>query len=177
MLPKQTYHVFIDNLFSSPNLFRALKKKKKKKRKEDDFRDELVARFDKLTFQRLLIQWITDANLSFRVSEYEGLQKVFGYLDSLVQETSANLRHKTIRIRIINEFHTYKAHIMDTLLQSPSQVHIAFDGWTSRTDIPSSPSTLFSLMKTLFGLEKLSWDFQPSPCRQSDALCQRWQCS
>ncbi|TVY79518.1 hypothetical protein Focb16_v009783 [Fusarium oxysporum f. sp. cubense] len=25
MLPKQTYHVFMDNLFSSPNLFRALR--------------------------------------------------------------------------------------------------------------------------------------------------------
>ncbi|KAK2685569.1 hypothetical protein QWA68_015861 [Fusarium oxysporum] len=25
MLPKQTYHVFTDNLFSSPNLFRALR--------------------------------------------------------------------------------------------------------------------------------------------------------
>jgi hypothetical protein len=103
-----------------------------KKRKKDDFHDELVARFDKLTFQRLLVQWITDANLSFRVSEHEGLQKVFGYLNPLVQETSANPTHKTIRIRIINEFHTYKAHIIDTLLQSPSQVHIAFDGWTSR---------------------------------------------
>lgn len=99
-----------------------------KKRKKDDFHDELVARFDKLTFQRLIVQWITDANLSFRVSEHEGLQKVFGYLNPLVPETSANLTHKTIRMRIVNEFHTYKAHIINTRLQSPSQVHIAFNG-------------------------------------------------
>jgi hypothetical protein len=38
-----------------------------KKRKKDDFHDELVVRFDKTKFQRLLVRWITDANLSFRV--------------------------------------------------------------------------------------------------------------
>ena len=50
----------------------------------------------------------------------------------LVEETSANLTHESIRSRIVDEFNTYKAHIIETLLRSPSQVHIAFDGWTSR---------------------------------------------
>ena len=28
--------------------------------------------------------------------------------------------------------HTYKSHVIDALSRSPSKVHIAFDGWTSR---------------------------------------------
>jgi hAT family C-terminal dimerisation region len=103
-----------------------------KKRKKDDFHDELLVRFDKTTFQRLLIQWIADANLPFRISEHKGLRKIFHYLNPLVEETSANLTHESIRSRIVNEFNTYKAHVIETLLRSPSQVHIAFDGWTSR---------------------------------------------
>jgi hypothetical protein len=103
-----------------------------RKRKRDDLHDELVARFDKATFQRLLVRWITDANLSFRLSEHVGLHELFDYLNPLVRETSANLTHKTIRAKVIHEFNTYKAHVTDTLLRSPSKVHIAFDGWTSR---------------------------------------------
>ncbi|KAF5137685.1 putative AC transposase [Metarhizium anisopliae] len=103
-----------------------------KKRKADDFRDELAARFDKAHFQRLLVQWIADANLSFRLSEHEALHKMLEYLNPLVRETSAHLTHKTIRTRLVNEFHAYKSHVIDTLSRSPSKVHIAFDGWTSR---------------------------------------------
>ncbi|OBS15278.1 hypothetical protein FPOA_13870 [Fusarium poae] len=103
-----------------------------KKRKRDDFHDELVTRFDKTTFQRHIVQWITDANLSFRVPENKGLQKVFQYLNPLVHETSANLTHETVRVRIIDEFNTYKSRVIHALSRSPSQVHIAFDGWTSR---------------------------------------------
>ncbi|KAM5528306.1 ac transposase [Fusarium oxysporum f. sp. phaseoli] len=103
-----------------------------KKRKRDDFHDELVTRFDKATFQRHVVQWITDANLSFRVPEHKGLQKVFQYLNPLVHETSANLTHETVRARIIDEFNTYKSRVIHTLSRSPSQVHIAFDGWASR---------------------------------------------
>lgn len=103
-----------------------------KKRKKDDFHDELVIRFNKTTFQQLLIQWIADANLSFRISEHKGLHQVFNYLNPLVEETSANLTHESVRSRIVDEFNTYKAHVIETLLRSPSQVHVAFDGWSSR---------------------------------------------
>jgi hypothetical protein len=103
-----------------------------RKRKSDDFRDELVARFDKATFQRLLVRWITDENLSFRLSEHVGLHELLDYLNPLVRETSANLTHKTIQTKVIHEFNTYKAHVTDVLLRSPSKVHIAFDDWTSR---------------------------------------------
>ncbi|EGU86088.1 hypothetical protein HZS61_005046 [Fusarium oxysporum f. sp. conglutinans] len=103
-----------------------------KKRKRDDFHDELVTRFDKTTSQRHIVQWITDANLSFRIPEHKGLQKVFQYLNPLVHKTSANLTHETVRARIIDEFNTYKSRVIHALSRSPSQVHIAFDGWTSR---------------------------------------------
>ncbi|KAJ0130882.1 RNA-directed DNA polymerase from mobile element jockey [Fusarium oxysporum f. sp. albedinis] len=103
-----------------------------RKRKREDLHDELVARFDKVTFQRLLVRWITDANLPFRLLEHVGLHELFDYLNPLVRESSANLTHKTIRAKVIHEFNTYKAHVTDTLLRSPSKVHIALDGWTSR---------------------------------------------
>ncbi|KAK2591691.1 hypothetical protein QQS21_010603, partial [Conoideocrella luteorostrata] len=47
-----------------------------KKRKADDFHDELVARFDETRFQGLLVQWIADENLSFRLSDHGGLRKI-----------------------------------------------------------------------------------------------------
>ncbi|EXU95156.1 hAT family dimerization domain protein [Metarhizium robertsii] len=92
-----------------------------KKRKADDFRDELAARFDKAHFQRLLVQWIADGILSFRLSEHEALHKMLEYLNPLVRETSAHLTHKTIRTRLVNEFHAYKSHVIDTLSRSPSK--------------------------------------------------------
>lgn len=132
-----------------------------KKRKADDFRDELAARFDKAHFQRLLVQWIADANLSFRLSEHEALHKMLEYLNPLVRETSAHLTHKTIRTRLVNEFHAYKSHVIDTLSRSPSKVHIAFDGWTSRNR-HSFFSMLFSLTRKHSNRGKLSWVFLPS---------------
>jgi hypothetical protein len=87
---------------------------------------------DKATFRRLLVRWTTDANLSFRLLEHVALHELFDYLNLLVYETSVNLTHKTIRAKVIHEFNTYKAYVIDTLLWSPSKVHIAFDGWTSR---------------------------------------------
>ncbi|KAF5236049.1 hypothetical protein FANTH_11424 [Fusarium anthophilum] len=77
-------------------------------------------------------QEFAHANLSFRVPEYKGLQKVFQYLNPLVHETSANLTHETVRARIIDEFNKYKSRVIHTLSRSPSQVHSAFDGWASR---------------------------------------------
>ncbi|KAJ6439017.1 putative AC transposase [Purpureocillium lavendulum] len=134
-----------------------------KKRKRDDFHDGLAARFDKITFQRLLVRWVTEANLSFRISEHEGLHKLLHYLNPLVEETSANLTHKTIRTSIVDEFYLYKSHIVDTLLQSPSQVHIAFDGWTSRNRHSFFSINAFFLdertftpRKTVLGLPSLS---------------------
>ncbi|WKT54006.1 HAT, C-terminal dimerization domain [Fusarium oxysporum f. sp. vasinfectum] len=98
-----------------------------KKRKRDDFHDELVTRFDKATFQRHVVQWITDANLSFRVPEHKGLQKVFQYLNPLVHETCANLTHETVRARIIDEFNTYKSRPRKIVLGLPN-VAIAHTG-------------------------------------------------
>jgi hypothetical protein len=50
-----------------------------KKHKADDFRDELVGQFDKTLLQRLLVQWIANANLSFRLSEHGGLHRMLEY--------------------------------------------------------------------------------------------------
>ncbi|KAJ6437559.1 putative AC transposase [Purpureocillium lavendulum] len=126
-----------------------------KKRKRDDFHDGLAARFDKITFQRLLVRWITEANLSFRISEHEGFHKLLHYLNLLVEETSANLTHKTIRTRIVDGFYLYKSHIVDTLLQSPSQVHIAFDGWTSRNRHSSFSINAFFLDERMLTPRKI----------------------
>ncbi|KAF4944942.1 hypothetical protein FGADI_12324 [Fusarium gaditjirri] len=57
------------------------------KRKRDDLHDELVTRFNKATSQSLLVQWITDANLSFRLSEHVRLHGLFDYLNPLVLVT------------------------------------------------------------------------------------------
>jgi hypothetical protein len=61
-------------------------------------------------------------------------------------------------MRIINKFHTYKAHIIDTLLQSPSQVHIAFGGWTSRNRYSFSSVNAFFFDEDTFRSRKVLLD-------------------
>ncbi|KAG5931000.1 hypothetical protein E4U60_006575 [Claviceps pazoutovae] len=45
-------------------------------------------------FQRLIVQWLTDANLPFYLSEHRRLRKIFAYLNPLVDEQSANIMNR-----------------------------------------------------------------------------------
>jgi hypothetical protein len=89
--------------------------------KEQAIANALIQRFDRNHFQRLLLEWVIDANISFRQPEHGRLRRIFEYLNPSVAVTNAHISHDTVRRRII-----------DHLRSVPGQIHIAFDGWRSR---------------------------------------------
>ncbi|GKU14287.1 unnamed protein product, partial [Fusarium langsethiae] len=101
-------------------------------------------------------------NQPFRVAESESLRDIFNYLNPIISATDAHLSHDSIRRRITDEYYFFRSHIIKTLQQSPSHVHIAFDGWTSRNRHPLFGIVAFFLdhefrpQKIVLGLPNLT---------------------
>lgn len=100
--------------------------------KEQAIANALIRRFDRDHFQKLLLEWVVDANISFRQPEHCRLRRIFEYLNPSVAVTNAHISHNTVRKRIIDVHSRHKAQIIDHLRNVPGQIHIAFDGWRSR---------------------------------------------
>ncbi|OAQ57863.1 restless-like transposase [Pochonia chlamydosporia 170] len=100
--------------------------------KEQSIANALIQRFDKSHFQRLLLEWVVDANISFRQPEHSRLRRIFEYLNPSVAATNAHISHDTVRRRIVDLHLQQKSRIVDHLKSFPGQIHIAFDGWRSR---------------------------------------------
>jgi hypothetical protein len=100
--------------------------------KEQAIANALIQRFDKDQFQRLLLEWVVDANISFRQPEHWRLRRAFEYLNPSVAATNAHISHNTVRRRITELHLRYKSQIITHLRTIPGQIHIAFDGWRSR---------------------------------------------
>jgi hypothetical protein len=126
------------------------------------FRNSLKKQFDKDVFQRKLVRWIVQTNQSFRVAENETFRNMLDYLNPIISATNAHLSHDAIRRRVIEEYHFFRLHIIKTLHQSPSAIHIAFDGWTSRNRHPLFGIVAFFLdrnfrpQKIVLGLPNLT---------------------
>ena len=88
--------------------------------------------FNRNHLQRLLINWIIEANLPFRTIEHPRLCEALMYLNPLVQDTNALITHPTARQILVNEFERHHYTIVCILWNAPGQIHIAFDGWRSR---------------------------------------------
>jgi hypothetical protein len=52
--------------------------------KEQAIANVLIQRLDKDRFQRLLVEWVVDANISFRQPEHARLRRIFEYLNPSV---------------------------------------------------------------------------------------------
>ena len=70
--------------------------------KEQAIANALIQRFDKDRFQKLLIEWVVDANVSFRQPKHRRLRHVFEYLNPSVTVTNAHISHDTVRKRIVD---------------------------------------------------------------------------
>lgn len=116
---------------SSPSIVELLRLDPMDK-KEQLLANELKRQFNPLYFQRLLVEWIVHDNLSFWTIESPRLRAIFEYLNPAVETTQANLSHDTIRKRIVSLFQDHKETVREMLQASPGQIHISFDGWTSR---------------------------------------------
>ncbi|TXC12399.1 hypothetical protein FocTR4_00017248 [Fusarium oxysporum f. sp. cubense] len=69
--------------------------------REQQIANQIIGRFDRLDFQRLVVSWIINSNSSFRQSEDPYLRAAFEYLNPLVKTTEAHITHNTVRRRIL----------------------------------------------------------------------------
>ncbi|KAM4067910.1 restless-like transposase [Hirsutella rhossiliensis] len=83
--------------------------------KEQGIANALIQRFDKDHFQRLLLEWVVDANVSFRQPEHCRLRHIFEYLNPSVAVTNAHISHDTVRKRIVDLYTRYKTCVIDNL--------------------------------------------------------------
>ncbi|OBS17487.1 hypothetical protein FPOA_26474 [Fusarium poae] len=63
--------------------------------REQQIANQIIGRFDRLDFQRLVVSWIINSNSSFRQSEDPYLRAAFEYLNPLVKTTEAHITHNT----------------------------------------------------------------------------------
>jgi len=104
-----------------------------KKRKADEaFEQGQIARFNKARFRRLIVNWLVESNLPFTMANNPALEAVFHYVNPQVSIQRAMPNPQAVKKQILGDFHKYKSRVVAALAQSPGQVHIAFDGWTSR---------------------------------------------
>ncbi|KAG7418723.1 hypothetical protein Forpi1262_v016416 [Fusarium oxysporum f. sp. raphani] len=95
--------------------------------REQQIANQIIGRFDRLDFQRLVVSWIINSNSSFRQSEDPYLRAAFEYLNPLVKTTEAHITHNTVRRRILQVYEENKAEIKRVLATAPGLLHIAFD--------------------------------------------------
>ncbi|KAM0664329.1 hypothetical protein ACQRIU_006912 [Beauveria bassiana] len=63
--------------------------------REQAIANHIVKNFDKNVFQRLVVEWIVEGNLSFREPENKRLRDIFEYLNPLVASADAHISHDT----------------------------------------------------------------------------------
>ncbi|KPA35654.1 hypothetical protein FLAG1_11631 [Fusarium langsethiae] len=101
------------------------------KPREQAIANGFIKNFDKKHFQRLLMEWIVEANLSFETAEHDKLRKIFAYLNPCVKLCDANLSATSIRGKIVASYEQHKTKVMEVLQSSPGLIHVSFDGWRS----------------------------------------------
>lgn len=100
--------------------------------REQAIANHIIKNFDKNVFQRLVVEWIVEGNLSFREPENKRLRDIFEYLNPLVASADAHISHDTVRKRAVAEFEKHKEKVIEVLKNAPGLIHVSFDGWRSR---------------------------------------------
>ncbi|KFA51448.1 hypothetical protein S40293_10230, partial [Stachybotrys chartarum IBT 40293] len=66
-------------------------------------------------FQRLVVEWIVESNLSFREPENKRLRAIFEYLNPFVASADAHISHDTVRKRAVFEFEKHKEKVIEII--------------------------------------------------------------
>lgn len=104
----------------------------RKRKAEEAFEQSQIAQFDKAKFRRLIVNWLAETNLPFTAASSPALHAAFHYVNPQVTIQQAMPGSRAVRKQILCDYHKYKSRVIEALARSPGQVHIAFDGWTSR---------------------------------------------
>lgn len=104
-------------------------------------RDQAIANmfiksFNRSQFRRLLVQYIVSSNRPFTEAENPMLRQIFEYLNPAVTIQNAHLSGEAIRNKIVSEFEKHSGTIATFLSNRQGLVHISFDGWTAKNQLP-----------------------------------------
>lgn len=97
------------------------------------------------------MRWLVSANLPFRTVEHPYLRELFSFLNPSIETQQANLSEKTVHAIVVREFERHKDTVVKTLRESPRQIHLIFDGWTSRNRL------------SLYGVSTVFRDIESKP--------------
>ncbi|KAI8396539.1 hypothetical protein FOFC_21087 [Fusarium oxysporum] len=120
---------------------------------EQNIANNIISRFDKQYFQRMLVELIVSNNQSLSFAENPILQEIFDYLNPSVSIQRANLTARAVRYKIIQEYDRHRQKVIEVLRDSPGALHISFDGWTSRNKL------------ALYGIACFFRDEKNRPCK------------
>ncbi|RKK74914.1 hypothetical protein BFJ71_g17197 [Fusarium oxysporum] len=120
---------------------------------EQNIANNIISRFDKQHFQRMLVELIVSSNQSLSFAENPILQEIFDYLDPSVSIQRANFTARAVRYKIIQEYDRHKQKVIEVLRNSPGALHISFDGWASRNKL------------ALYGIACFFRDEKNRPCK------------
>jgi hypothetical protein len=120
---------------------------------EQNIANNIISRFDKQYFQRMLVELIVSSNQSLSFAENPILQEIFDYLNPSVSIQRANLTARAVRYKIIQEYDRHRQKVIEVLRNSPGALHISFDGWTSRYKL------------ALYGIACFFRDEKNRPCK------------
>jgi len=59
--------------------------------------NNLIASFDRTTFQQLFVRWIINDNLPFSITESPRLRDLLGYVQPAIKERNAHMSRCTVR--------------------------------------------------------------------------------
>lgn len=163
-------HLWEDHRISDPSGKRVADKKRKRdskpsqsiadifrldptKPREQAIANTLIKKFDRTHFQRLLVEWVVESNLSFRAPENRRLRAIFEYLNPSVGLRDAHISGNTVRKRAMEAYNKHKRTVIEVLQKAPGLVHVSFDGWRSRN------------RHAFFGITAFFRDENDKPCK------------
>jgi hAT family C-terminal dimerisation region len=123
------------------------------KPREQAIANTLIKTFDRTHFQRLLVEWVVESNLSFQAPENKRLRAIFEYLNPSVCLRDAHISGNTVRKKAIEAYNRHKETVIEVLQKAPGLVHISFDGWRSRN------------RHAFFGITAFFRDENDKPCK------------
>ncbi|KAM7210618.1 hypothetical protein V8F06_013992, partial [Rhypophila decipiens] len=82
-------------------------------------------------FRRLLVNWVADSDLPFRVVEHQYFRDLLSILNADQTDYLLPKSHNTLRAWMRSEYETHLNTIKSALLATPYPVHLSFDGWSS----------------------------------------------
>jgi hypothetical protein len=96
---------------------------------EQVFANNMIKRFDSSHFQRLLVEWIVDANLPFNTIDNARLRDIFDYLNPSIAIRDACPGRLKLKELVVTEYYKHREVVLEALQNAPGRIHIAFDGW------------------------------------------------